>query len=81
MSDTPRTYAALTWRGCESGATFIRRQRSEVEAMERECNQLRAALEEVDIAFPDMIFFEDRDGCSLDWLAKQIEEALKKEKA
>jgi hypothetical protein len=49
--------------------------------LERECNQLRAALEEVDIAFPDILYFEDRDGASLAWLAKQIEEALKKEKA
>jgi len=81
MSDTPRTDAAITWGLCESWSEYHRRQRSEIAAMERECNQLRAALEAVNITFPDMAEFQDKDGQSLDWLAKQIEQALKKEKA
>jgi hypothetical protein len=77
MSDTPRTDVALEEYYRTGYAPFAGLALN----LERECNQLRAALEEVDIAFPDMLYFEDRDGASLDWLAKQIEEALKKEKS
>jgi hypothetical protein len=76
MSDTPRTDEAL-----KQYVEKVLPLAILAVNLERKCNQLRAALEQVDIAFPDILYFEDRDGASLDWLAKQIEEALKKEKA
>jgi|GEM_PF-3181655 len=76
MSDTPRTDEAL-----KQYVEKVLPLAILAVNLERKCNQLRAALEQVDIAFPDILYFEDRDGASLDWLAKQIDEALEKEKA
>jgi hypothetical protein len=73
MTDTPDTKHAMTRLITETWASFHIRQKLELEAIERERDQLRQVIRDVHVAFPDLAEFEDKNGRSLKWLADKIE--------
>ena len=75
MSDTPDTKHALTRLATETWAAYHIRQKRELEAIERERDELRQVIRDVHAAFPDLAEFEDKNGRSLKWLADKIEKA------